>query len=76
MPGGPAADTELDPARGATVHLIPAVHGRVIRLFQHEDAGYLASNERLELLPADGDTPITSYLGLTVGNRVVGRAAP
>lgn len=46
------------------VVVVPAVHGRVLRLFAHDGMWYVASNHRLEALPHQCDAPVTTYLGL------------
>lgn len=46
------------------VVMLPAVHGRVLRLFFHQGVWYIASNQRLESLPGERDEPVTSYLGM------------
>lgn len=45
-----------------------AVHGRVLRLFQHQGTWYIASNQRLEALPKDSESPTTSFLGILFEN--------
>lgn len=46
----------------APVLLVPAVHGRVLRLFQHAGLWYVASNRRLEVLPSEPEANATSSL--------------
>ena len=45
-----------------SILLVPAVHGRVLRLFHHRDMWFLASNQRLEAVPARPEVPTTSHL--------------
>lgn len=49
---------------GTNILVLPASHGRVMRLFAHGDTWYIANSRRLEALPAQAEQPATTGLAL------------